>query len=99
MNKAALIDQLAQRTGLSRVQARDVVQTLFSPSDGLIAEELRQGRSVSIHEFGSFIARRNAARQGRDPRTGRPIDIPASTACVFRPRAGLRRSMKDMVGA
>ena len=99
MNKTQLIDRLAERTGLPRAQAAAVVQTLFDPASGLIAEALRGGSTLTLHEFGSFGVRESPARKGRDPRTGREIDIPARRSCTFRARKGLRSSMKDMVGA
>ena len=98
MNKTEMTEQLAKRTGLSRAKAGEVVTALFNPSGGIIADELQGGRSVALHEFGQFSVREYEARKGRDPRTGKEIDIPARKACSFRPRKGLRKDMKDIVG-
>jgi len=98
MNKGQLVDLLAERTGLSRPRADSIVRALFDPETGILAEELRAGGRVALGDFGSFSTRERAARTGRDPRSGREIDIPARRACVFTPRKGLRSSMKDMVG-
>lgn len=99
MNKGQLVDRLAERTGLPRPTADAVIRALFDPSTGLIAEELRRSGDVALAGFGKFGVREQKARKGRDPRTGREIDIAARRACVFTPRTGLRRSMKGMVGA
>jgi DNA-binding protein HU-beta len=99
VNKTRLIEELAGRTGLSRARAGELVQALFDPSEGIIAGELRRGGRVSLPGFGRFEVRERAGRRGRHPRSGREIEIPASRACSFRPHGGLRRSMKDMVGA
>jgi DNA-binding protein HU-beta len=94
VNKSDLIQQLASRTDLSRSQAQNAVDALFSPDDGLIAEALRSGEKVQITGFGSFETRNREARKGRNPRTGKEIDIAASTSAAFRPGKGL----KDAIG-
>jgi DNA-binding protein HU-beta len=99
MNKGQLVDRLAERAALPRPTAAAVVKALFDPAVGLIAEELSAGGRVGLPGFGTFGVRRRPARRGRDPSTGRPIEIPARGACTFTPRKGLRSSMKDLVGA
>ena len=98
MNKTELTEDLVKRTGLSRAKAGEVVSALFNPSSGLISGELQGGGTVGLHEFGQFSVREREARKGRDPRTGKEIDIPARKTCSFRPRKGLRKDMKDIVG-
>ena len=98
MNKTEMTEHLAKRTGLSRAKAGEVVTALFNPAGGIIAAELQGGGTVAIHEFGQFSVRQYEGRKGRDPRTGKEIDIPARKACAFRPRKGLRSDMKDIVG-
>jgi DNA-binding protein HU-beta len=98
MNKTELIDDLATRAGLTRTKAKDVVDALFHPGTGLIAGELQGGGTLSLHQFGQFSVRDQAARKGRDPKTGREIEIPARRACSFRPRKGLRKGLKDIIG-
>lgn len=93
MNKSEMASALAGRTGLSSARARQVIDALFHPASGLISAELQKGGRVSLHEFGQFGTRDRPARQGKD------IDVPARTACAFRPRKGLRSSLKDIVGA
>ena len=99
MNKGQMVDRLAERTGLPRPTADAVVRALFDPASGLISEELRRSGDVALPGFGKFAVRELPARKGRDPRTGKEIDIAARRACHFTPRTGLRRSMKDIVGA
>ena len=99
MNKSQLVDQLAERSGLSKTKAQEVVEALFDPSSGLISEALQAGGKVGLQDFGSFGVKEWAARTGRNPRTGKKIEIPARLSCTFKPRQGLRSGMKDMVGA
>jgi DNA-binding protein HU-beta len=65
------------------------VEALFG-EDGLIAKELRSGSKVQITGFGSFVARKRAARAGRDPRTGNTIQIAAATVPAFKAGQGLK---------
>ncbi len=95
MNKSELVQQLSSRAGISRSDAQKAVDSLFSVDDGVIAEALRNGEKVQITGFGSFETRQREARKGRNPRTGKEIDIAASTSAAFRPGKGL----KDAIGA
>lgn len=83
MNKSELIDALASSAGLSKADAGRVADALFG-EDGLIVKELRSGSRVQITGFGTFVARKRAARQGRDPRTGNTIQIAAATLPAFK---------------
>ena len=95
MNKSELVQRLASRADLSRAEASRAVDALFSVENGIIAEALRTDEKVQITGFGSFEAKRREARKGRNPRTGKEIDIAASTSAAFRPGKGL----KDSIGA
>ncbi len=89
MNKTELIEALSSGTGLSKADAGRAVEALFG-EDGLIAKELRSGSKVQITGFGSFVARKRAARAGRDPRTGGTIQIAAATVPAFKAGQGLK---------
>ena len=92
VNKTELIEALASRTKMARADARRVVDALFGMS-GIIPAELRRGRRVQITGFGTFLARRRAARVGRNPRTGKAMQIAAITLPLF--RAG--QALKDIL--
>ncbi len=89
MNKTELIEALSSQTGLSKADTGRAVEALFGV-DGLIAKELRSGSKVQITGFGSFVARKRAARTGRDPRTGGTIQIAAATVPAFKAGQGLK---------
>lgn len=95
MNKSELILQLSNRADLPRSEATKVVDALFSVEDGIIAEALRSGEKITITGFGSFETKKREARTGRNPRTGKEIEIAASTNAAFRAGKGL----KDRLGA
>lgn len=84
MNKSEMIQALSARTDLSRAEATRAIDALFDAGDGIIVEALRSGDKVQITGFGSFETKRREARKGRNPRTGKEIDIAASTSANFR---------------
>ena len=83
MNKTELIEALAAQAGLSKADAGRSIEALFG-DDGLIAATLKRGERVQVTGFGTFVARKRAARTGRDPRTGGTIDIAAATLPAFK---------------
>ena len=92
MNKTELIEALASQAGLSKADAGRAVEALFG-DDGLIAGTLRKGDRVQITGFGTFVARKRAARTGRDPRTGAEINISAANVPAFKPGQALKDAL------
>lgn len=95
MNKTELIEKIANKTGLTLKDSKMVVDAIFStvPKEGIIAAELNAGRKVQITGFGTFQVRKRKKREGRNPQTGEPIEIPASRFPAF--TSG--RALKDRV--
>lgn len=89
MNKSELIDAVANAADLSKSDASKAVDAVTDA----IAGELSRGGQVSIVGFGTFSVKHRAARQGRNPKTGEAIHIPASNAPGF--KAG--KALKDAV--
>jgi DNA-binding protein HU-beta len=89
MNKAELIDTISTSMDLPRGQAERLVNAVF---DEIVAA-MKRGDKVNLSGFGTFVVSDRAARTGRNPKTGEPIDIPASKAPKF--RAG--KALKDML--
>lgn len=89
MNKQQLVDAVAKRLGLTKAKAGEIAELFFS-SSGIIASELKRGGKVAISGFGSFETRKRAAREWRDPRTGKLTTIKASTLPAFRASRALR---------
>ena len=86
MNKNDLIDSVAERTSLAKSDAARAVEAVL----GAIAESLQKGDAVTLSGFGTFATKERAARTGRNPRTGEPIDIPASKVPGFKAGKGLK---------
>lgn len=86
MNKAELIDAVAENTGLAKVDAAKAVDAVFD----CITSALKAGDTVSLIGFGTFAVKGRAARAGRNPRTGETIEIPASKVPGFKAGKALR---------
>ena len=92
MNKQQLVAAAAKRLGVTKAKAAEITE-LFFGSNGIIASELKRGGKIAITGFGSFESRKRAAREWRDPRTGRAMNIKASTVPAFR----ASRTLRDLV--
>ena len=89
MNKNDLVGQVAQDTGLSKVDAARAVDSIFDN----IAGSLRNKSEVRLVGFGTFSVSHRKATTGRNPRTGETIQISASNQPKF--KAG--KALKDAV--
>ena len=92
MNKQELVSAVAKQLGLTKAKAGEIAELFFSPG-GIIASELKRGGRVAISGFGSFEIRKRAAREWRDPRTGKTSTIKASSVPAFR----ASRALRDLV--
>jgi DNA-binding protein HU-beta len=86
MNKQELIGQVAEVTGLGRSDAVKAVEGVFE----LIADALKRGDEVRLVGFGTFTVSKRKASTGRNPRTGEPMKIKASSQPKFKPGKGLK---------
>lgn len=89
MNKNDLATTVATSTGLTKQDAARAVDCVFSA----ITDALKQGIEVKVVGFGTFSVSQRAASQGRNPRTGEPIDIEATNQAKF--KAG--KALKDAI--
>ncbi len=89
MNKTGLIEVVAEQADLSKAAATRAVDAVVNA----VTEALREGEQVSLVGFGTFSVRERAARTGRDPRTGKSIQIKASKVPGF--KSG--KALKDAV--
>ncbi len=87
MNKTELVAAMAEQAGVSK---KDAEKTLKAFTD-VVAEELKKGGKVQLVGFGTFEVSERAARDGRNPQTGKVMKIAASKAPKF--KAG--KALKD----
>ncbi|MFV1994631.1 MAG: HU family DNA-binding protein [Verrucomicrobiales bacterium] len=91
MNKAELIESVQQALGgdTSKREATDALEAVL----GSIANGVRRDQVVQIIGFGSFKVSNRAARMGRNPKTGEPMQISASKSVRFSPSSALKKSL------
>ncbi len=90
MNKADLADAVFEKIGGTKKAAEDAVETVFDS----ITNSLKKGEDVSVAGFGVFAAKKRAAREARNPRTGETVHVPATTVPKFRAGKGLKEAVK-----
>ena len=86
MNKAELINAVAETAGLSKKDTETVVNATID----VIAGTLADGDKVQLVGFGAFEVKSRAERTGRNPKTKEEIKIPASKVPVFKPGKALK---------
>lgn len=89
MNKAELVAAIADKTELSKKDSEKALKAFID----VVTEELKKGEKVQLVGFGTFETSERAAREGRNPQTGKTMKIPASTA----PRFKAGKALKDAV--
>ena len=91
MNKMELVAAVAEQAEISKKDAEKAVKAFTD----VIAHELKKGGKVQLVGFGTFEVSERAAREGRNPQSGKMMQIPASKAPKF--KAG--KALKDMLNA
>ncbi len=90
MNKSELIDQIATSAEISKAAA---ARALDATVDAVKAA-LKAGDTVNLIGFGTFYVGERAARTGRNPRTGKTLEIKAAKSPKFRPGKGLKDAIQ-----
>jgi len=90
MTKAELVAQIAQEAGISKKAAAIALDSVVESIHGV----LKKGERIRITDLGSFSVVTRQARKGVNPRTGKPIKIPATKAPKFTPAKALKEAVK-----
>lgn len=90
LNKKAIVESVAEKTGLSKKDAKEVVEATFET----IACALANGDKVDVSGFGKFEVKERKARMGVNPSTGASIEIAASKSVGFKAAKALKESVK-----
>ena len=91
MNKAELINEIAQATGLTKADSNRVIEAFV----GAVQNTLSTGGKVTLVGFGTFETASREARKGRNPKTGAVIQIPAKKVAKFRAGSKLSESVNS----
>ncbi|TCD14434.1 HU family DNA-binding protein [Oricola cellulosilytica] len=89
MNKNELAAAVADKAGLSKGDAASAVDAVFET----ITSELKSGGDIRVLGFGNFSVNHRAATTGRNPMTGKPVDIPAKKVAKFSAGKGLKDAL------
>lgn len=79
VTKKDLVEEIANKTGLTQVDTKIVVETFFES----IAKALGSGRKIEIRGFGRFKVKEKRARTARNPHTGEAVHVKASLKPIF----------------
>ena len=90
MTKADLIASAATDAGIKKSVAEKVLNSFMDN----IEKALKKGERITLTGFGTFQCTRRAGRTGRNPRTGKEINIPAANVPKFRPGNKLREALQ-----
>lgn len=89
MNKSDLIDAMAADAGITKAAAKKALESFL----GNVGKSLKKGNRVSLVGFGSWSVSKRAAREGRNPQTGKTIKIAAKKVVKFKAGADLSKSV------
>ena len=93
MTKADLVETIYEKIGFSRKESAKIVDLVFD----LMKETLEGGEKIKISGFGNFIVRQKRSRKGRNPQTGKEIQITARRVLTFKPSQVLRKSLNTSI--
>ncbi len=85
MNKSEFIASVAEKAGLTKVDAQKAVNAFAE----VVAEQLKAGERITLIGFGTFSTSERAERTGVNPRTGKTIKIAARRVAKFKPGSAL----------
>jgi integration host factor subunit beta len=91
ITRVALSEAVAQAAELTKNDAQEVVRTIIEE----MVAALNSGEEIELRGFGSFRLRKRGARQGRNPRTGELVDVPAKQVVYFK----LGKDLKETIQA
>lgn len=89
MNKSELIDAIASASDLTKADAGRALDAALDA----VTNALKSGDQVTLVGFGTFLVKERAARTGRNPQTGKEIEIAASKVPTFKPGKALKDSV------
>ncbi len=89
MNKTDLIDAMAENAGISKAAAKKELESFLEN----VEKSLKKGDRVSLVGFGSWSVSKRAAREGRNPQTGKTIKIAAKNVVKFKAGADLQKAV------
>lgn len=90
MTKAELVSKMAEKANISKANAEKALNAFLET----VKEALAQGDKISLVGFGTFSVAERSSREGRNPKTGEKLTIPACKVVKFKPGNMLRDAVK-----
>lgn len=91
MNKSELINAIATKTGVTKASANRILDAFITT----VTTVLKKGDQIVLPGFGSFSTANRSARKGRNPQTGKPIQIKATRVAKFRVGKRLKEAVQQ----
>lgn len=95
MTKKEIVKTISDKTGLTQLQIKEIVQLTF---DGIVETLLDEGR-VELRNFGVFQVKSRKARKARNPRTGHQVDVPEKFVVTFKPGKEMEARVQELEDA
>jgi len=95
VTKKEIVKAISDKTGLTQLQIKQIVQHTF---DGIVETLLEEGR-VEFRNFGVFQVKSRKARRARNPRTGLQVDVPEKFVVVFKPGKEMEARVQELEDA
>lgn len=94
MNKAELVAEVAEKSGVTKAQASDVVDAVFDAITGALVK----GDEIRVPNFGVFLVAETAPRKARNPQTGEEVKVPAGRRARFKPGKAVKEALDKASG-
>jgi integration host factor subunit beta len=92
VTKKEIVKSISDKTGLTQLQIKEIVQLTF---DGIV-QTLLEERRVELRNFGVFQVKSRKARKARNPRTGRQVDVPEKFVVTFKPGKEMEAKVQEL---
>jgi integration host factor subunit alpha len=86
MTKADIVEVVHNRTGFSKKESSEAVESILD----ILKEILEEGEKIKLSGFGNFVIRKKEVRKGRNPKTGEEMEISARSVLTFKPSQKLK---------
>ena len=91
MTKADLVEKIYLKADFTKKESAEIVECVFD----LVKSTLESGEKIKLAGFGNFEVKEKAIRRGRNPQTGKPMEISARRVLTFKPSQALRQSINN----
>jgi nucleoid DNA-binding protein len=92
VTKKEIVKQIADRIDLTQLKTKEIVQLTF---DAIVDTLIEDGR-IELRNFGVFEVKRRKARKARNPRTGKPVNVPPKNVVTFKPGKEMEERVRNM---